>query len=161
MCTHRILPQKNVLTRVCPPNCTAGPQWCSATIRNATSWCLGTIKSMSRRFSPTPELMLNFSICSRDLKIGLASIFVCSNTNRWYAAQLNNKIHDCQRNMGAELPLFRILHTNPCVYKTHAKIAYVFLTHGFGCKIRNTGRSAPILRWQSCLGAPRGRGYRL
>ena len=41
------------------------------------------------------------------------------------------------------------------------KMAYVLRTHGFGRKIRNTGRSASILLWQSCLGAPRGRGYRL
>ena len=79
MCTHRILPQKNVLIRVCPPNCTAGPQWCSVTMRNTTSWCLGTIKSMSRRFSPSPELMLNFSIVP---EIGKSAFdrFFCTQT---------------------------------------------------------------------------------
>ena len=77
------------------------------------------------------------------------------------STQLNNEITDRLRNMGAELPLLRIFHTIPWSRKTHVKMTYVLRTHGFGWQIRNTGRSASILLWQSCLGAPRGRGYRL
>ena len=84
--------------------------------------------------------------CSRGLKIGLASIFWCSNTNRWYASLFYSKILDCLRNMGAELPVFRILHANPCARKTYPKMAYVLRAHGFACKIRNTGSSATIFR---------------
>ena len=99
--------------------------------------------------------------CSRDLKIGLVSIFSIPHTNGRYVPVLYNKILDCLRNLGAELTLFHILHANPWARKTYPKIAYVLRAHGFGCQIRNTGSLAPILRWQSWLGAPRGEGYRL
>ena len=99
--------------------------------------------------------------CSRDLKIGAISIFLCSNTNRWYAALLHSKILGGLRNIGAELPVFHILHANPCLHRMHPKMWCILRTHGFGWKIRNTGSSALILLWQSCLGAPGVRGYRL
>ena len=99
--------------------------------------------------------------CSRELKIGLVSIFLCSHTDGWYVPQLHNKILACLRNMGAERPLFRICHPNPCVRKIHPKMGCVLREHCFGWQIRNTGSSAPILRRQSCLGGPVGRGYRL
>ena len=88
--------------------------------------------------------------CYRDLKIGAASFFLCSNTNRCYAALLHNKILDGLRNMGAELPLFRISHANPCLHRIHPKMGCILRTHDFGCRIRNTGSSARILRQQSC-----------
>ena len=88
-----------------------------------------------------------FQHCSRERKIGLRSIFLYSNTNRWYCAQLYNKILDCLRNMGAELPVFRIFHTIPCAQKMHPKMVCFLCQHGFGWQIRNTGSSAPIFLW--------------
>ena len=84
--------------------------------------------------------------CSRALEIGLASIFLFSNTSRWCASLLHSIIHDCLRNMGAEFPIFRILHANPCLNRMHPKMGCVLREHGFGWQIRNTGSSAPILR---------------
>ena len=72
-----------------------------------------------------------FMHCSRDGKIGLFSIFLHSNTNRWYSAQLHNKMPDCLRNMGVELPLFRIFHANTCWRKTHPILWCIFCAHGF------------------------------
>ena len=53
--------------------------------------------------------------------------------------------------MGAELPVFRILHPKPCVLKTYAILACVLRAHGFTCKIRNNVSSASILRRQSSI----------
>ncbi len=78
------------------------------------------------------RINVQFWHCSGDLKIGLPSIFLFSNTNKWYAAQLGNIIHDCLRNMGAELPVFRIFHANPCLRKIHPKMGCVLCQHGFG-----------------------------
>ncbi len=107
------------------------------------------------------RINVQFWHCSRDPKIGLPSIFLLSNTNRWYAAQLHTIIYDCLRNIGAEFPVFHILHANTCSRKIHTKMECVLREHGFGSQIRNNGSSAHILLWQSCLGAPRGRGYSL
>ena len=65
---------------------------------------------------------------SRGLKIGFASIFVSSHTSTWYVCVLYDKILGFLQNMGAELPVFRILHANPCARKTYPKMAYV-LSH--------------------------------
>ena len=99
--------------------------------------------------------------CSRALEIGLASIFLFSNTSRWCASLLHSIIHDCLRNMGAEFSIFRILHANSCLHRIHPKMGCVLREHGFGWQIRNTGSSAPILRLQSCQRAHVRGAYRL
>ena len=99
--------------------------------------------------------------CSRDLKIGLVSIFLLSHTNAWYAPQLHNKILDCLQNMGAELPLFRIFHPNPCARKTHPQMGCVLREHGFGWQIRVFGSSTSVLLPQSCQMAHVRWAYRL
>ena len=62
MFTHIFLPKKKVLSRVHPQICTAGQEWWPLTMRNNTKRCLGTINSMPRRFSSSPELMSNCGI---------------------------------------------------------------------------------------------------
>ena len=79
MFARRFFDQKNCLPRVCLQNCTAGPQLCSLTMRNTASWCLGTIKSIPCRFSPSPELMLNFSIVPETGK-SACDRFFCTQT---------------------------------------------------------------------------------
>ena len=88
---------------------------------------------------------------SREPKIGLASIFVWSHTNKCYVSQLHTKILACLQNMGAQLPLFRIFHPNPCARRTHPKMGCVLRAHGFGWKIRDNGSSAPIFCRQASI----------
>ena len=88
--------------------------------------------------------------CSRDLKIVLASIFLFSHTNARYTPQLHNKILACLQNMGAELPLFRIFHPNPCARKTPPQMGCVLCEYGFGWQIRVFGSSTSVLLPQSC-----------
>ena len=83
----------------------------------------------------------------RDLKIGEASVFLCSHINRWYGALLYTKIPDWLRNMGIEFTLFHILHAKPCLHRMHPKMGCVLRQHGFGWQTRNTGSSAPMLLW--------------
>ena len=99
--------------------------------------------------------------CSRELKIGLVSIFLCSHTDGWNVPQLHNKILACLRNMGAERPLFRICHPNPCVRKIHPKMGCVLREHGFGWQIRVFGSSTSVLLPQSCQMAHVRWAYRL
>ena len=51
--------------------------------------------------------------------------------------------------MDAELPVFHICHPKPCWHKTHPILGCILCKHGFTCKIRNNGNSAPIFRSQS------------
>ncbi len=88
-------------------------------------------------------------------------IFILSSTYNLQPLPLGAPRHDYQRNMGAERPVFRIWHPKPCWRKTHPILGCILREHGFGSQIRNTGSSGRILLWQSCLGAPSGRGYRL
>lgn len=99
--------------------------------------------------------------CSRHLKIGLASIFLFSHINAWYAPQLHDKILVCLQNMGAELPLFRIFHPNPCAIKTHPKMGCVLCAHGFGWQIRVFGSSTSVFLPQSCQMVHVGCAYML
>ena len=71
--------------------------------------------------------------------------------NNLYLAALGAPRHDCQSNMDAELPVFRILHPKPCARNKYPILGCVVRTHGFECKIRNTGRLAPIFRRQASI----------
>ena len=86
--------------------------------RHTTCWCSSTKKIDTTPISDVSRIHVKFWHYSRDPKIGVISFFLFSNTNRWYAALLHNLIHDWLRNMGVELPVFRILHANPCLHKT-------------------------------------------
>ena len=79
MFTHMFLPKKKVLLRVQPQICTAGQEWWSLTMRNDMERCLGTQKSMPRRFSPSPELMPNCGIVPEAWKSARHRIF-CART---------------------------------------------------------------------------------
>ena len=98
-----------------------------------TRWCVITKKIDAAPVFVVSRINVKLRHCSRDLKIGLASFFVCSHTNGRYTPLLHNKILDCLWNMGAELPLFRIFHANPCMCKTHPKMTCILREHGFGC----------------------------
>ena len=78
-------------------------------------------------------------------------IFIWSTTNNLYPLPIRSPSHDCQSNMGAELPAFRIYHPKPCSRKIHVILGCVLLIHGFVWKIRNNGSSAPIFHRQSSI----------
>ena len=78
-------------------------------------------------------------------------IFIWSDINNLYALAIGAPRHACQRNMGAELPVFRIFHPKPCWHQTHPILGCILLKHGFAWKIRNIGSSAPIFRRQSSI----------
>ena len=124
-------------------------------------WCLCTQKSMPRQFSPSPELMPKLWHWSRGLKIDLVSIFLFSHTNVWYATQLYDKILARLQNMGAQLPLSRIFHPNPCARRTYPILGCVLRAHGFGWQIRVFGSSTSVFRPQSCQIAHVRWAYRL
>ena len=52
-------------------------------------------------------------------------------SNNLYLPALRAPRHDCQRNMGAELPVLHILHPKPCAHNTYAILGYVLCAHGF------------------------------
>ena len=70
-------------------------------------------------------------------------------SNNLYLPALGAPRHDCQRNMVAERPVFRILHPKPCARNTYPILGCVLRAHGFVCQIRNNGRLAPIFRRQA------------
>ena len=71
--------------------------------------------------------------------------------NNLYLAALGAPRHVCQRNMIAELPVFRIWQSKPCARIKYPILGCVLRTHGFGCQIRNNGRLAPIFRRQASI----------
>ena len=76
--------------------------------------------------------------------------FLCTScTKNLYPLPTGDPSHDYQRNMGAELPVFRIWQSKLCPRKTDPIWGDVLRAHGFGCQIRNNGRSAPILHRQT------------
>ena len=104
--------------------------------RHTTCWWSSTKKIDTTPISDVSRIHVKFWHYSRDPKIGVTSFFLFSNTNRWYAALLHNLIHDWLRNMGAELPVFRILHANPCLHKTPPQNGMCFVSGRFW--VRNT-----------------------
>ena len=98
---------------------------------------------------------------SREPKIGVASIFVWSHTNKCYVSQLHTKILACLQNMGAQLPLFRIFHPNPCARRTHPKMGCILRAHGFGWQIRVFGSSTSVFLPQLCQMVHVGWAYML
>ena len=78
-------------------------------------------------------------------------IFRGHKTNNLYTLPLGAPRHDCQRNMVAELPVFRIWQSKPCARIKYPILGCVLRTHGFGCQIRNNGRLAPIFRRQASI----------
>ena len=68
-----------------------------------------------------------------------------------YLVTLEGPRHDCQRNMVAELPVFRIRQSKPCARNKYPILGCVVRTHGFECQIRNNGRLAPIFRRQASI----------
>ena len=70
-------------------------------------------------------------------------------TKNLYPLPTGDPRHDYQRNMGAELPVFRIWQSKLCARKTDPIWGDVLYAHGFECQIPNNGRSAPILHRQA------------
>ena len=68
-----------------------------------------------------------------------------------YLPALGAPGHDCQRNMVAELPVFRIWQSKPCARIKYPILGCVLRTHGFGCKMRNIMNLAPIFRRHSSI----------
>ena len=77
--------------------------------------------------------------------------FSVFSTNNLQPLPLGLPRHDCQSNMDAELPVFRILHPKPCARNKYPILGCVLRTHGFECQIRNNGRLAPIFRRQATI----------
>ena len=69
--------------------------------------------------------------------------------NNLYPIPLGVRIHDCLSNMRDKLPVFRPQHPKLCPRRTDPIWGGVLREHGFGCQIRNNGRSAPILHRQA------------
>ena len=78
-------------------------------------------------------------------------IFPVHESNNLYLPALGAPRHDCQQNMGAERPVFRILHPKPCAHNTYAILGYVLCAHGFAWKMRNIVSSAPRFRRQPSI----------
>ena len=77
--------------------------------------------------------------------------FLGDEPNNLYLVALGATRHDCQRNMVAELPVFRIWQSKPCARIKYPILGCFLCTHGFGCQIRNNGRLAPIFRRQASI----------
>ena len=63
--------------------------------------------------------------------------------NNLYPLPLGAPRYDCQRNMIAERPIFRIYHPKTCALKTYAILACNLSAHGFGWKFWFDGNLDP------------------
>ena len=146
---HTYLHVLIVICRICVSYFAASLTLLHTIGRHDMWWCESMKKVNSTPISTSTELIMNFGIISGiwDLKIGEASVFLWSHTNRWYGALLYTKISDWLRNMVIEFPLFHILHAKPCLHRMYPKIECVLRQHGFGWQTWNTGSSAPMLIW--------------
>ena len=91
----------------------------------------------------------NFKKLFYEDQILIKLIYFWSDNNNLYPRPLGVSRHDYHSNMDAELPVFHICHPKPCWRKTHPILGCILCKHGFTCKIRNNGNSAPIFRGQS------------
>ena len=84
-------------------------------------------------------------------EIFIKIFFIIFSTNNLQPLPLGPPRHDCQSNMDAELPVFRILHSKPCARNIYPILGCVLRTHGFGCKMRNIMNLAPIFHRHSSI----------
>jgi len=124
-------------------------------------WRVNRQKSMSHRFSVSPELMTNFVIVPEDWKSAWHCFF-CAHTPTGGMSPycITKYLSDCEIwDLNSQYFIF-YMQTRVCAEYT-PKLGSVLRRHGFGWQIRNTGSLDPIFHSQTGLGTSSGRGYRL
>ena len=153
MFTHRFSSKNMCCRRFRTQNCAEGSKLWSVTMRNSTNRSLDTIKSIPRSFSPSQKYTsIWLHVWDGENRLGIVFVLVKHQQGAyWLFEHVSTRL---PAKYGGWTPPRSNFPSTPMCDQTISKLTVCLCQHRFGCSRWNTGISALILLWQSCIWTP-------